>query len=121
MRRFSLLAVSLLVITTACSSRQADGHDDPDLGVPQWSECVVAGEYETCADVCAMQGMQCAALACPADPLYCKPNDCDMATSVIGLGEGICSDPSVGGFVAASCDDPIEFIFTDTARCCCEA
>jgi hypothetical protein len=52
--------------------------------------------------------------------MYCKPDDCDMATSVLGLGDSICTDPSLGGFVAASCDDPIEFIFTDTARCCCE-
>jgi hypothetical protein len=30
-------------------------------------------------------------------------------------------NPLVGTFVASTCDDPIEFIFTDTARCCCES
>jgi hypothetical protein len=40
-------------------------------------------------------------------------------TSVLSLGDAICSNPEVGGYIAASCDDPIEFIFNDTARCCC--
>ena len=91
----------------------------PQPEASEWSACVVEGEYSTCAEVCAAQDMTCVALGCPADPMFCKPDDCNMATSMIGLGEAICSDPTVGGFVAATCDDPIEFVFTDTARCCC--
>ncbi len=112
----------LLAVALGCGVRQADDPGSgPEPGEPDWSVCVVGGEFETCAEVCAAQDMQCAAEACPADPMHCKPDGCDMATSVIGLGEGICSDPSAGGYVAASCDDPIEFILTDTARCCCES
>ena len=91
----------------------------PQPEASEWSACVVEGEYSTCAEVCAAQDMTCVALGCPADPMFCKPDDCNIATSMIGLGEAICSDPTVGGFVAATCDDPIEFVFTDTARCCC--
>lgn len=110
-----------IMLTIGCSERQVDdGESGSPPSEPDWSACVVEGEYETCADVCVAQDMQCAANACPADPMYCKPDDCDMATSLIGL-DGICTDPSAGIYVRSACNDPIEFIFTDTARCCCES
>lgn len=117
-------AVMLVVLlTTACGARQAnDGEsDDAVAGEPKWSSCVIEDdEFETCAEVCAVEGTACVAAGCPAEPMYCKPNSCDMATSMLGLGDAICSDPTAATFVAGACEDPIEFIFTDTARCCCE-
>lgn len=121
MRRAPMLLLAS-ALASGCGARQAsDAESGPEPGEPDWSACIVECEHETCAEVCEAQGMTCAVEACPADPMHCKPDDCDMATSLIGLGEGICSDPSIGGYVAGSCDDPIEFIFTDTARCCCES
>jgi hypothetical protein len=112
-----LLAV---LLSAACGARQAnEGGDDPLASNPEWSPCVGEGEFETCAQVCDAEGMRCVAAGCPAEPMYCKPDSCNMATSALGL-EAICSDPTMGTFVAAGCEDPIEFIFTDTARCCCE-
>jgi hypothetical protein len=120
MRRAMILLAILL--SAACGARQAnDGaSDDAVASEPEWSSCVVEDEFDTCAEVCAAEGMACAAAGCPAEPMYCKPDSCDMATSMLSLGDAICSDPTVGVFVAAACEDPIEFIFTDTARCCCE-
>lgn len=119
--RCSWMLVTIL-LSAACSGRQVGDDDDgPPPGDPEWSPCVVEGEFETCAEVCEAEGMKCAAAACPAEPMYCKPDACDMATSMLSLGDGICSDPTVGVFVAAACEAPIEFIFTDTARCCCES
>jgi hypothetical protein len=119
MRRAMMLLAVLL--SMACSARQAnEDEDDPMAGDPDWSPCVVEGEFDTCAQVCDAEGMRCVSAGCPAEPMYCKPASCDMATSMLSLGDAICSDPTVGVFVAAACEDPIEFIFTDTARCCCE-
>jgi hypothetical protein len=119
MRRTMMLLAVLL--TVACGARQAhDSEGDSVAGDPEWSPCVVKGEFETCAEVCDAQGTACVAAGCPADPYSCKPDSCDMATSLLSLGDGICVDESVGSTVAAACDDPIEFIFNDTARCCCE-
>jgi hypothetical protein len=110
-----------VLLTAGCGARQANGAEgDSLLGEPDWSPCVVEGEFETCAEVCEAEGMMCVAAGCPVDPYSCKPDSCDMATSLLSLGDGICVDESVGGSVAAACEDPIEFIFNDTARCCCE-
>ena len=120
LRRAAELVI-LVLIVGGCGDRQATtGESGLPPAEPDWSECVTKGEFETCTEVCAAQDMQCAANACPAEPMYCKPDDCDMATSLLGL-DGICTDPSLGVYVASPCDDPIEFIFTDTARCCCES
>jgi hypothetical protein len=115
------MMLSALLLSAACSARQVnDGEGDSLVGDPDWSPCVVEGEFETCAEVCEAEGSACVAAGCPAEPMYCKPASCNMATSMLGLGEVICADPTMGVFVAAACEDPIEFIFTDTARCCCE-
>jgi hypothetical protein len=117
-RGMMMLAV---LLTAGCGARHAnDGEGGSFVGDPGWSPCVVKGEFETCAEVCEAEGMVCVAAGCPVDPYSCKPDDCDMATSLLSLGDGICIDESVGGSVAAACEDPIEFIFNDTARCCCE-
>ena len=115
-----LLAVLLL---SSCSGRQAvDGEIGSSPSDADWSECVAReGEYETCTEVCAAQDMQCAANACQADPMYCQTDGCEMATAVVGIGDGICTDPFVGGFYEWACDDPIPFILNNTARCCCES
>jgi hypothetical protein len=119
MLRTMMLVIAML--TVACSARQANNDaTDAVAGDPEWSPCVVKGEFETCAEVCEAEGMACLAAGCPADPYSCKPKTCDMATSLLGLGDAICTDESVGSTVAAACDAPIEFIFNDTARCCCE-
>jgi hypothetical protein len=119
-------ALQIILVTTlaiACGDRQLDGDSgdgEPQLGTPEWSPCVTENEgLVTCAEICAASGTVCVANACVAVPTSCKPDSCDMATSNLGLGNGICSDPLVGGFVAAPCEDPVEFIFNDTARCCC--
>lgn len=115
------VTVGLTLVAGACGARQvSDGEGDLGLDEPNWSPCVVKGQFETCAQVCAAQAMHCVAAGCPAEPESCKPNKCDMATSLLGLGDAICSDESVGSTVAGACDDPIEFIFNDNARCCCE-
>lgn len=119
MRRRLMLLFALLAV--GCGARQAsDGESGSIAGEPDWSPCVVAGEFDTCAEVCAAQGLDCVAAGCPADPDSCKPDSCDMATSLLGLGDAVCSDESVGSTVAGACEDPIEFIFNDNARCCCE-
>jgi hypothetical protein len=119
MQRARMLLAVLL--TAACGTRQAnDGESDAVAGEPEWSSCVVESEFETCAEVCEAAGTVCVAAGCTAEPMYCKPDSCDMATSMLGLGDAICSDPTAATFVAAACDEPIEFIFNDTARCCCE-
>ena len=117
--RLGYILLSTATLLSGCGGRQADGGDDSQAGSPVWSPCMVEGEAETCTEVCAAEGMACLANQCPAEPESCKPDSCDMATSVLGLGDGICSDNPAGAFVSASCDEPIEFIFNDTARCCC--
>jgi hypothetical protein len=119
--RWAVVMLCATLLGAGCGARQAsDGESDVDVGEPDWSPCVVKGEFETCAEVCAAQAMQCVAAGCPAEPESCKPDSCDMATSVLGLGDAICTDALVGSTVAGACDDPIEFIFNDHARCCCE-
>jgi len=120
LRRHIILAAVLTLFGCGRGQATEDTSDDALSGEAGWSPCVTKGQFETCAEVCASHSMSCVAAGCDAIPMYCKPGSCEMATSVLSLGDAICSDPDVGGFVAAGCDDPIEFIFNDTARCCCE-
>jgi hypothetical protein len=111
------------MLLTACGARQAGDADDgdpPPLGPADWSACAARGEYENCAEACVAEGMTCVANGCPAVLEFCDPEPCDMATQAIAIGEGLfCTDASVGGFVAAECDAPIQYILNNTSRCCC--
>ena len=118
----SVLVLVLVLASAACSERQLGGGENGEEGAVErsWSPCVIVGEYNTCEEVCQAQGTTCVASGCVALPMYCKPDDCDTATSVLSLGDAVCTDVTVGSYVDATCETPIEFIFNDTARCCCE-
>jgi hypothetical protein len=121
MKVAKLLVLSLLLL--GCGARQVD--DDSDAmdgptGMPDWSPCVSEGEVETCADACAAEGMTCVANGCPAEPDYCSPGDCSLATQALVLDTSVfCTDASVGTFVATTCEEPIHWLFATTLRCCC--
>lgn len=54
------------------------------------------------------------------EPDFCDPEPCDMATQALALdAEALCADASVGRFVATTCDAPIDWLFSNTLRCCC--
>jgi len=116
------MTFSLAVALMACGARQVgDGEDgDPWIGEPDWSPCAAKGEVETCAELCEASGMICVADGCPVDPQFCDPDPCDAATQALAIGAGqFCVDASVGTFVSSSCDAPIEWLFSNTLRCCC--
>lgn len=117
-----LLAAAMIL--TACSNRQINdgggGADELGDATLEWSSCAMKGEVQTCAEVCATQGMDCVANGCPAEPDFCEPDDCELATQVLALdADALCADPSVGTFVATSCEAPIDWLFSNTVRCCC--
>jgi len=88
--------------------------------MPDWSSCFGKGEVESCAEACAVDGLVCVANGCPVDPDHCGPGDCDMATQAFASGtDPFCSDETVGGFLAATCEEPIHWLFSNTLRCCC--
>lgn len=118
--RWGVPCVSMaLLFAEACGPPQAAEENGPSE-TPQWSECFAKDEVQTCAEACATAGMECAANGCPAEPEYCDPEPCDMATQAIASETQVfCSDPSVGGFVAGSCDQPIDWLFLINVRCCC--
>ncbi|PRP94045.1 hypothetical protein ENSA5_41570 [Enhygromyxa salina] len=119
MRRMMALLVSS-VLLASCGARQANDGDDIADGMPEWSPCAMKDEVQTCAELCATQGMQCVANGCPAEPEFCDPEPCDMATQVLALdAEAVCADPSSGAFVATTCEAPIDWLFSNTVRCCC--
>ena len=108
------------MLGSACGARQASDGDDSVAVTPEWSDCAAKDEVETCAQVCAASGMECVPQGCPVDPEFCDPDPCDMATQALALGEGqFCTDASVGTFVSATCEAPIEWLFANTLRCCC--
>ncbi|WP_181197999.1 hypothetical protein [Enhygromyxa salina] len=108
------------VLLASCGARQANDGDDIADGMPEWSPCAMKDEVQTCAELCATQGMQCVANGCPAEPEFCDPEPCDMATQVLALdAEAVCADPSSGAFVATTCEAPIDWLFSNTVRCCC--
>jgi len=115
----------VILVTAACGARQAGGSEDLEqdgmsLAEPDWSSCVEKGEVETCAQACELEGMECVANGCPADPEFCDPEPCDMATQLLGLNEPLlCGDEPAGGWVASSCDAPIEWLLSSRLRCCC--
>lgn len=112
-----LLGAALLA---ACGGRQVDDGDGLPDEMPAWSVCGMKDGLQSCAEICEAQGTQCVANACPADPEFCKPESCDMATQVLGLdSEALCADASLGTFVATTCEAPIDWLFSNTARCCC--
>lgn len=119
--RIQRTLLSLTIVLTACGARQAnDGEDDASAGPADWSPCASKGEVETCAELCVASGMQCVPNGCAVEPEFCRPEPCDMATQALAIGEGeFCADASVGVFVAAECDAPIEWILNNTVRCCC--
>jgi hypothetical protein len=119
--KVSFFAV-LCVLVTACSSRQAIEDEGGPAGVPEWSPCVSKGapEVESCADVCAAMGSTCVVDGCDAVEDFCDPAPCDMATQSLALdAEGVCSDVAGRLFVAGTCDQPIDWLFSNTLRCCC--
>lgn len=119
MRKPATPAILLVGVLVACGPGQASEGDDASTSTPDWSACSAKDESQTCAEVCAAEGTTCVAQGCAADPEFCDPEPCDMATRVMGLGEDICEDPSLGGYIADACDAPIDWLFSDTVRCCC--
>jgi hypothetical protein len=116
------LVIVSLVFLTGCNDRQASDGDDDSSAMPEWSACAMKDEVQTCAELCGSQGTECVPNGCAADPEFCDPEPCDMATQVLALdAEAICADPSVGGFVATTCDAPVDWLFSNTVRCCCAA
>ncbi|KIG15098.1 hypothetical protein DB30_06006 [Enhygromyxa salina] len=121
--RWSAAPVVLTALLVGCGVRQVSGGDDDDLpsATPEWGPCVTDDvDWQNCAEVCAAEGLVCVANSCPADPEYCNPKPCDMATQVFALGgTELCADPSVGSPVATTCEAPIDWLFNNTVRCCC--
>jgi hypothetical protein len=118
----SCLVLSVLVLVAACSARQTADGDGGPIGVQEWSPCVSKDDpdTETCATVCAAMGTTCVATGCAAVAENCDPEPCDMATQVLALdAAALCADASAGLFVASTCDEPIDWLFSNTLRCCC--
>ena len=116
--------LALVTVLTGCGARQAsDGEDEGAELIdsnPEWSPCAMKGEVESCAELCAAHGTECVENGCPAELASCDPEPCEMATQVLALNaEALCASPSGGGFVATTCDAPIEWLFSNTLRCCC--
>jgi hypothetical protein len=64
--------------------------------------------------------MECVENGCPAELEFCDPEPCSMATQVLALNaEALCADASLGVFVATTCEAPIDWLFSNTLRCCC--
>lgn len=126
MRRGTWLALAL-ALSVSCGGRQAGGSEEDEVGQmdapledPQWSECAMKGEVETCAEVCELQGMECVPNACAADPEFCEPEGCEMATQLLGLSATlVCADPPQGGYAASECEAPVDWISSNVLRCCC--
>ena len=118
----SRLAATLclgLVFVCACGPGGATGEDGVSASEPEWSACV-GQEAQSCAEVCETQGMSCIQNGCPASPEFCDPEPCDMATQALALdAEALCMDASLGTFVASTCDAPVDWLFSNTLRCCC--
>jgi hypothetical protein len=119
-----MILLSLSMLSLACGARQVSDGEQGDIpgpgGVPEWSPCVGAEEVETCAEVCSAEGTTCVSNGCPAVAEFCDPEPCDMATQAAATdAAALCADPSVGRFVAAECDAPIDWLFTNALRCCC--
>jgi len=113
----TLLSVTILA---GCSDRRANDGDDLGDATPEWSGCAMKDEVQTCAEVCATQGTVCVVGGCPARPDFCEPDNCELATQVLAINaEALCADPSVGTFVVTTCDATIDWLFSNTVRCCC--
>lgn len=121
--RKSLTLLVLASFLLGCGARRVnDGMEamEGSAAMPDWSTCANEGEVESCADACALEGLECVANGCPVDPAYCTPGDCNMATQALASGTGVfCTDASVGTFVASTCEEPVHWVFSDTVRCCC--
>ncbi|PRQ08964.1 hypothetical protein [Enhygromyxa salina] len=121
--RWSIGLVVLTALMVGCGARQVSEGDDDDLpsATPEWAPCVTNDtDWKNCAEVCAAEGLECVANACPADPEYCNPKPCDMATQASALGgTELCADALAGGSVATTCEAPIDWLFSNTLRCCC--
>lgn len=112
--------IALFVLLAACGTRQVSDGEDGPAKLPEWSPCVSKDEAETCEEVCAASGMTCVSNGCPANPEFCDPEPCNTATQALALDAGaLCADASVGRFVASTCDAPVEWLFSNTLRCCC--
>jgi hypothetical protein len=123
MLRHFILAFALAMGLLGCGARQATDEGDADGPVesmPEWSPCAMKDEVESCAELCAAHDMVCVENGCAADVETCEPEPCDMATQVLALNaEALCADPSGGGFVATTCEAPIDWLLSNTLRCCC--
>lgn len=111
--------ISLLLLA-GCGERQIQNGDEESLGTPEWSVCAMKNEVQSCAEFCAELGSECVANGCVADPEFCNPKPCDRATQVLALdAAAFCADDSLGTFVSTACDTPIDWLFSNTVRCCC--
>ncbi len=117
-----------LAFVTGCGERKIEGDCEgmcepygpaspiPEVGTcqqgmctPTFGECITRDEIDTCAEACAEQGS------------VCVENGCAGATYLIYLVLPICEDISMepGVDIAHSCDEPIDWQFSQSVRCCC--
>ncbi|WP_146658446.1 hypothetical protein [Enhygromyxa salina] len=116
--------MSLLV--AACSARPIDSDCDgmcqpagpnfPGVGeckagacTPTYAECSVMNDISTCAEACEAQGSSCVA------------NGCGGYTYRLYYDITLCEDPDRTGLLFEhECDEPIEWQFNNSVKCCCE-
>ena len=115
----SRMFMLIITIGAGCGDRKV-GDADASTAAPEWSSCAMKDEVQSCDELCQAEGTTCVANGCSAEPEFCDPEPCDMATQVLALdAEALCADPSGGLFVATTCDAPIDWLFSNTVRCCC--
>jgi hypothetical protein len=76
---------------------------------PTYAECVHRDDISTCAEACAVQGTS------------CVTNGCGGYTYRIYYDITVCEDPDLDGIgIERECNEPIDWQFNATVKCCCE-
>jgi hypothetical protein len=82
-------------------------------GAGQWSECVVATDFESCAAACDSTQLVCAPASCSTGS-----EDEPVATAVVFESPDCMGEPSQS--VVAGCDEPNPTDAMSWVQCCCE-
>ena len=109
----------LVLFVVGCGQPPTSDAGEEGAEEATWGSCFGKDLATTCAEICELEGLVCVEAGCPAEPQFCEPDSCDMATRVMGIGDQICEDVSGGGFYADGCNAPIDWLFSNTVRCCC--